>query len=515
MSKTSSTIHGPNGSIPKANTWLLRTEHHGEERGRTYFKSRSTREIRNLQMRKNISHATTTIREKRKKVVSEVPNWEDLRTRASQIKQHTLANLDVYLEEFERNVTKAGGKVHWARDAAEAREIALELVRESGASSVIKVKSMVTEEIGLNAYLSENGIEATETDLAELICQLAGDESSHILVPAIHRNRVEIRDIFEATFAQKGSLEADPPKIAEAARKHLREKFLRSTVAISGGNFLVAETGSVAIVESEGNGRMCLTLPNNVISIVGIEKVIPTMEDLEVFLTLLPRSSTGERMNPYTTIWTGRPPAQMAPEKETTEDRKSYNIILLDNGRTRVLSDEVGSQALACIRCSACLNVCPVYERVGGHSYESVYPGPIGAILTPQLVGDELAGDLAFASTLCGACYEVCPVKINIPEILIHLRSIHSDHRRDTMSGNLERGSFGIVGIVMGNTNLFNIASSSVSLILKYGGPLLNRVGKYLPPINGWVESRNLPKAPNGSLRDAYRKGTLDDLLKK
>ncbi|MDA8080172.1 MAG: LutB/LldF family L-lactate oxidation iron-sulfur protein [Actinomycetota bacterium] len=515
MSTDSGRPEGPNEGIPRANTWLLRTEHRDQQRSPVSFKSRSTREIRNLQMRKNISHATSTIREKRKKVVSEVENWEELRTRAAQIKQHTLSNLDFYLEEYERNVTEAGGQVHWARDATEARQIALELVRESGAQSVIKVKSMVTEEIGLNDFLVENGIEPTETDLAELICQLAGDESSHILVPAIHRNRVEIRDIFEATFAKKGTLEAEPSKIAEAARQHLREKFLESKVAITGGNFLVAETGSVAIVESEGNGRMCLTLPNNVISIVGIEKLIPTMEDLEVFLTLLPRSSTGERMNPYTTIWTGRPPAQLELGKETPFNEKSYHIILLDNGRTRVLSDEIGKQALSCIRCSACLNVCPVYERVGGHSYESVYPGPIGAILTPQLVGDPLAGELAFASTLCGACYEVCPVKINIPEILIHLRSIHSDHKRDTVLGNIERGSFGVVGIVMGNTNLFNIATASVSRILKYGGPVLNRVGKYLPPINGWIESRTLPDAPKETLRDAYRKGTLDALLKK
>ena len=276
----------------------------------------------------------------------------------------------------------------------------------------MKVKSLTTDEISLNEQLAAAGIDVLETDLAELICQLAGESSSHILVPAIHKNRVEIRDLFREKLGRP-DLSDEPRELAEAARLHLRERFLRAKVAISGANFAVAETGTVCIVESEGNGRFCTTLPDTLITVVGIEKLVPAPEDLEVFLQLLPRSSTGERMNPYTSLWTGVTPG---------DGPQAFHVVLLDAGRTDVLADEVGRQTLACIRCSACLNVCPVYERTGGHAYESVYPGPIGAILTPQLQGVGQAASLPYASSLCGACYEVCPVKIDIPQVLIHLR---------------------------------------------------------------------------------------------
>src|SRR5690606_27128235 len=250
--------------------------------------------------------------------------------------------------------------------------------------------------------------------------QLGHDFPSHILVPAIHRNRSEIREIFQREMGKVGApapedLTDDPARLAEASRRHLREKFLRAKVAISGANFAVAETGSLVVVESEGNGRMCLTLPETLISVVGIEKIIPRWQDLEVFLQLLPRSSTGERMNPYTSTWTG---------VTAGDGPQNFHVVLLDNGRTNALADELGRQALRCIRCSACLNVCPVYERTGGHAYGSVYPGPIGAVLTPQLRGVESEVDrqLPYASSLCGACYEVCPVAINIPDLLVHLR---------------------------------------------------------------------------------------------
>src|SRR4029077_10489021 len=272
---------------------------------------------------------------------------------------------------------------------------------------------------------------AWETDLAELIVQLGHDLPSHILVPAIHRNRSEIRDIFRAEMAAAGrpaptDLTDEPRELAEAALLHRREKFLRARVAVSGANFAVAETGTVMVVESEGNGRMCLTLPEVLVTVMGIEKLVPRWQDLEVFLQLLPRSSTAERMNPYTTMWTGVTPG---------DGPREFHLVLLDNGRTKVLADQTGRQALYCIRCSACLNVCPVYERTGGHAYNSVYPGPIGAILTPQLAGVENAGCLPYASTLCGACYDVCPVKINIPEVLIHLRGRVVRHKQDTGAG--------------------------------------------------------------------------------
>jgi L-lactate dehydrogenase complex protein LldF len=372
-------------------------------------------------------------------------DWEALRDAARAIKEDALANLDGYLLQLEDAVVGAGGTVHRARDAAEANRIIGDLVdaalgraadagsRSAEAASrgdapdgrtnadasgaadartVVKVKSITTDEVGLNEALAARGIRALETDLAELIIQLAGERSSHFLVPAIHKNRTQIRDLFREHLGPP-DLSDEPAELAEAARLHLRRKFLEAEVAVSGANFAVAETGTVGVVESEGNGRMCLTLPRVLITLMGVEKVLPRFRDLEVFLQLLPRSATGERMNPYTTLWTG---------VTRGDGPREFHLVLLDNGRTRVLADPVGRQALHCIRCSACLNACPVYERVGGHAYHAPYPGPIGSILMPQLLGPGVHDSLPFASTLCGACAEVCPVKIDIPRVLLHLR---------------------------------------------------------------------------------------------
>jgi L-lactate dehydrogenase complex protein LldF len=345
--------------------------------------------------------------------VGEVPDWEALRAAARQIKTRALENLEGYLDQLEESVVSAGGLVHRAADAQEANSIIGDLVVETGSSSVVKVKSITTDEIGLNESLAERGIDAVETDLAELIIQLAGEPSSHFLVPAIHKNRTQIRDLFREHLGRP-DLTDDPGELAEAARLHLREEFVSAEVAISGANFAVAETGTVGVVESEGNGRMCLTLPKTLITVMGVEKVLPEFMDLSVFLQLLPRSATGERMNPYTTLWTG---------VHAGDGPDTFHLVLLDNGRRRVRSDPVGRQALHCIRCSACLNICPVYARVGGHAYHATYPGPIGSILTPQLLGPGVHDSLPFASTLCGACKDVCPVEIDIPSVLLHLRS--------------------------------------------------------------------------------------------
>ncbi|OEV27275.1 (4Fe-4S)-binding protein, partial [Streptomyces nanshensis] len=391
--------------------------------------------LADTQLRKNLAHATATIRGKRTDAVGELGDWQELREAGRAIKERTLRHLDRYLLQLEERVTAAGGRVHWARDAEEASRIVVDLVRSTGERELVKVKSMATQEIGLNEALAEAGIAAYETDLAELIVQLGEDLPSHLLVPAIHRNRAEIREIFLRAMGEHGAAAPDglgdaPAELAEAARRHLREKFLRAKVAVSGANFLVADTGTAVVVESEGNGRMCLTLPETLISVAGIEKVVPTWQDLEVFLQLLPRSSTGERMNPYTSTWTGTGTGTgtetgSGAGADGGEGPRAFHLVLLDGGRSDTLADPVGRQALNCIRCSACLNVCPVYERVGGHAYGSVYPGPIGAILSPQLRGGATESDrsLPYASTLCGACYEVCPVKINIPDVLVHLRA--------------------------------------------------------------------------------------------
>lgn len=453
--------------------------------------------LQNQQLRKNLRHATTTIRAKRTLRAAEVSNWEDLRTAGEQIKNRVGRHLDAYLVQAEAAMTEAGVVVHWARDAAEANRIVIEIAQAKGTHEVVKIKSMVTQEIELNEALEEAGIAAWETDLAELIVQLGHDRPSHILVPAIHRNRSEVREIFREEMGRWGTpppdgLTDNPPDLAGAARVHLREKFLRAKVAVSGGNFIVAETGSLVIVESEGNGRMCLTLPETLISVVGIEKLVPTFEDLEVFLRLLPRSSTGERMNPYTSIWTGVTPGDGPQE---------LHVILLDNGRTRVLADPIGREALRCIRCSACMNVCPVYERVGGHAYGSVYPGPIGAILTPQLRGIESPVDksLPFASTLCGACNDVCPVKIPIMDLLVHMR--HKVVEKKTAHHpTVESAIFGGLGWVMGSGR--NLAFAQV--FSRLAGRLFRRrthFGAIPGPASAWTKARDLPVPPQQTFR--------------
>jgi L-lactate dehydrogenase complex protein LldF len=360
--------------------------------------------------------------------------------------------------------------------------VVLEVARAHGADEVVKMKSLTTDEIRLNDALAAGGVHALETDFAELILQLDGDWSSHILVPAIHRNRTEIRDLFQRTIAAGQELSDDPAELAEVARVYLRERFLAAKVGVSGANFGVAETGTVVIVESEGNGRMCTTLPPVLVTVVGIEKLVPTFRDLEVFLQLLPRSSTGERMNPYTSLWTG---------VTQGDGPQELHVVLLDNGRTRVLADEVGRQALHCIRCSACLNICPVYERTGGHAYGSVYPGPIGAILTPQLIGVENASTLPYASSLCGACYEVCPVKIDIPEVLLHLRAraVTEDPHR------VERTAMQALARVFGSVRRYERAQR---VARKLQGPARRLPG----PLAAWLATRELPRIPEETFRE-------------
>jgi L-lactate dehydrogenase complex protein LldF len=436
----------------------------------------------NSQLRRNLGHATSTIRAKRARVVAEVDDWEALRAAGAEIKDRTLRHLDVHLERLEESVTRAGGTVHWARDGAEACAVVADVARAHGSDEVIKVKSLATDEIGLNEALERSGIHAVETDLAELIIQLDGDSQSHILVPAIHRNRAEIAQIFQRELGVEVS--DVPAELTAVARTHLRAKFLSVPVGVSGANFVVAETGHVVVVESEGNGRMCTTLPDVLVSVVGIEKVLPRWRDLAVLLQLLPRSSTGERMNPYTSIWSG---------VSDGDGPREFHLVLLDGGRSDVLADEVGRAALRCIRCSACLNVCPVYERTGGHAYESVYPGPIGAILTPQLRGLDQAPTLPWASSLCGACYEVCPVKIDIPSILVHLRG-RVVREAGTSAG--ERAAMAAMARVFASRRAYEAAQRAARL---GRGPL---AGAALRP---WTRSRELPDPPSQSFREWWR----------
>ncbi|HEX4022872.1 MAG TPA: LutB/LldF family L-lactate oxidation iron-sulfur protein [Acidobacteriaceae bacterium] len=452
--------------------------------------------LHNAQLRSNVRHATDVIQGKRFRVVHEMPDWQLLRDAGQRIRQHALEYLDGYLEQFEHHCIAAGGHVHWARDAAEANRIVLQLARnETG--RVIKIKSMTTEEIGLNRALEAAGMQPIETDLAELIVQLGHDKPSHIVVPALHKNRHEIRELFARTM-NLPELGDRPEDLTEAARVYLRQQFLTTPIAVSGANFLIAETGGVCIVESEGNGRMCLTLPQKLITIAGIDKILPRFRDLEVFLQLLPRSATGERMNPYNSLWTGVRPGDGPQE---------FHVVLLDNRRTEVLRDPESRETLHCIRCGACQNACPVYRQTGGHAYNSVYAGPIGAILSPQLALMKSSQSLPYASSLCGACYEVCPVKINIPEILIHLR------------GRVVEGQPKLIralhpeAVAMRAMQWIFLSQTRLKLAQWLGRiaqrPFIRRSGwiEKLPGIlGGWTRTRDLRPLPEQSFRAWFQK---------
>lgn len=464
------------------------------------FQEAARHALEDSQLRHNMRHATRVIRNKRNNIVGELPDWEELRASASAIKSHVMRYLDLYLEQFETNVIRAGGQVHWASDADEARQIIRGLVEQHGSKEVIKVKTMTSEEIELNPELAAHGITPYETDLAELIIQLGEDFSSHFVVPALHINHLQIRQIFrrKMPLEQMGlpNLGDQPPELAEAARRYLRERFLRVKVGVSGANFAVAETGSLVVVESEGNGRMCLTLPDVLISVVGIEKVVPRFQDLEVFFNMLARSATGERMSPYVSVWTA---------VNASDGPKEFHVVLLDNGRTRVLQDEEGRQALHCIRCAACLNACPVYGRTGGHAYGAVYPGPIGAILMPQLQAMEHSQSLPYASSLCGACYEACPVKINIPEVLIHLRSKLVQEKQGHVGGKLSRENLGMK--TMGRVFQSEWLLRKAHRLARLGqGPFLDdNVVSSMPGLSAWTRSRDLPAIPKQSFREWWK----------
>ena len=464
------------------------------------FPEGAHRTLANTQMRRNLGHATRTIRTKRGQRVAEMPDWEDLRDAAEAIKFEVESRLPELLEEFERNVTARGGIVHWARDKHEANRIIGDIIKSKGVDEVVKIKSMATQETNLNEFLKDEGISARETDLAEMIVQLADDMPSHIVVPAIHRNRSEVRGIFlDRMEDAPRDLSDDPQELTAAARAHLRKKFLHAKVAVSGTNMGIAETGTVSIFESEGNGRMCLTLPDTLITLMGIEKLVPRYQDVEVFAQLLPRSATGERMNPYTSMWTGVTPGDGPQE---------FHIILMDNGRTKTLADPIGREALACIRCGSCMNICPVYQHTSGHAYGSVYPGPIGAILTPQLTQGLDEKDpvhtLPFASSLCGACGEVCPVKIKIPNILLHMRARTVDIKHSIVPDIWDL-AMGASTPVMSNSKAWELATAGVKAT-RLIGKKKGKIGALPFPASLWTGARDLPVAPKETFRQWWRR---------
>ena len=366
-------------------------------------------------LRGALRNATSLFGERRLAAAQSLYNWEDLRSQARAIKDNVLLHLDEYLEAFVSKAESRGAIVHWARDAAEANSIICSLTVERGAKSIVKSKSMTTEETHLNVALERAGMQVVETDLGEYIIQLADETPSHIIVPAIHKTKKQIAELFTEELGIPPT--DDVAELTSTARTTLREKFANADVGISGVNFGIAETGTILILENEGNIRLTTSLPRMHIAVMGIEKIIPRFEDIDVFLKLLPRSGTGQRLTTYQSLLTG-------PKKNPNDEGpEELHIVLMDNGRSRMLAHPVTRQSLACIRCGACLNACPVYQQIGGHAYGSVYPGPIGAVITPQLMGLEKTSQLPYASSLCGACREVCPVKIDIPRLLLHLRA--------------------------------------------------------------------------------------------
>lgn len=429
--------------------------------------------------------------------VAELPEWEQLRQAGSDIRLHTIAHLDIYLERLEAAVQAAGGIVHWASTAEDARQIVLQIAREHNVRLAVKSKSMATEEIGLNHALEAAGIEALETDLGEYIIQLAGTGPSHIIVPAVHLKKEEIA----ALFSQKLKIEAppDPIELARIARETLREKFLKADMGISGGNFLVAETGTLVMVTNEGNGRMCSTMPDLHVAVVGIDKVVPDWESLSVFLKLLARSATGQKISTYTQFITG-------PRREEGEfGPKEFHLVMLDNGRSRVLKDPVGREVFKCIRCGACANVCPVYKNVGGFAYGWFISGPIGAIFAPQMLGTQAARELPYASTLCGACAEVCPVKIPIPTILRHLRRrvAEGDQVSPPEMPVSIRGAAGLAGLALSWNWTYRFGTRLLPLFMGFF-----KRGEWIPkapyPLSRWTVARPLPPF-NAGFRSWWR----------
>ncbi len=413
-------------------------------------------------------------------------NWETLRQAGHEIRLQAINHLDYYLTQLEEQVTRAGGHVHWANDAAEARSIVLAIARERHVKRVVKAKSMATEEINLNHALEEIDVQALETDLGEYIVQLAGEMPSHIIAPAVHLTKEGIADLFH----EKLGVDAppDPGKLAAIARTRLREAFLAADMGISGANFMVAETGTIVLVTNEGNGRMCTTLPPVHVAIAGIDKVVPDMQSLTVLLKLLARSATGQKISTYTSFIHG--PRHTAGENGPQE----FHLVLLDNGRTRILRDEITRETMLCIRCGACLNVCPVYNNVGGHAYGWVYSGPIGSILSPQLLGTSVAADLPFASSLCGACGDICPVKIPIPKILLHLRHrvVEGDQVEQPATSPVIQAGVSAGTVAFGTPWLYQLGSMLLPIIQK---PLQHGdwLPKLPPPIDRWTMVRPFP----------------------
>lgn len=449
-----------------------------------------------------LKRATDTFIDRRREAIASVPDWEALRTRARLVKEHTINNLDYYLEQLVGKVEAHGGKVYWARTGAEVSRYIIDLAHARGVKSVVKSKSMTTEEIELNHALEAENIRAIETDLGEYIIQLAHEKPTHIIVPAIHKTREQIEDL----FAEK--LDSGRPhgvnEITAIARQRLRHEFLSAEMGVTGANFAIAETGTIVLVENEGNIRLSTQVPRIHVAVVGIEKVIPRFDDLSVFLRILPRSGTGQKQTAYVSFLNG-PRQQAGKISSASSEDFEFHLVLMDNGRTRMLADEQLRESLYCIRCGACLNVCPVYQKIGGQAYGWIYPGPIGAVISPQLQSLKQSGDLPFASSLCGACRDACPVAINLPDMLLALRAKAKESGTVKQKPG-ERTAMQGLAFAARHPGVFNLAGKMVRGLAR----IVAKDGKIssapLPPLSDWTRYRDLPAPSGGSFRDKWKK---------
>jgi L-lactate dehydrogenase complex protein LldF len=457
--------------------------------------------LANAGLQSAIYASTGRLMEKRRtSIIPELlPDYQELRTHANLIKQHTIDHLDYYLEQLEANVGRNGGKVVWCDSGVEVADFVLSLARERGAHLIVKSKSMTTEEIDLNERVEHHDLETVETDLGEYIIQLARQRPYHIVAPALHMTRYDVAEVFSRELGIEK--ETVPEKQTMIARAVLREKFLTAGIGITGANFLVADSGAVVLVENEGNARLTSSAPRIHIAVAGLEKVIPRAQDLAVFLKLLGRSATGQPLTSYTSFLAGpRRPGEIDGPEE-------FYLVLLDQGRTRLLENPDRRQSLFCIRCGACLNHCPVYRKIGGHNYPWVYSGPIGAIITPQFHGVGNDPWLPYASSLCGACGEVCPVKIDIPKLLLDLRSDVTAHKRQHGKSRLERLSFRAYAWLMQRPRLYELTGRLAAVAAPSGGRWIRELPGFgnLPPVKGWLSQRDLPPPPRKSFRELWR----------
>lgn len=464
------------------------------------FKQNGAAALADAQLQKALGNVRAGFIDKRRKSIDALPEFDRLRDNARDIKDHALAHLDVYLEAYEAKVLASGGKVHWAESAEDARRIVLDICRSVNAASVTKGKSMITEEIGLNDFLTENGIRPVETDLGEYIIQLRNEHPSHIIAPAVHLNKEQVEADFRRVHTHlpdTRSLE-EPEALLNEARTVLRSEYFRADVGLTGANFLIAETGSSIIVTNEGNGDMTQILPRVHIVMASIEKIVPTLEDAAQILRVLARSATGQEMSVYTTISTG---PRRAGDPDGPEE---YHVVLLDNGRSAMLGTEF-QDMLRCIRCGACMNHCPVYHAVGGHAYGWVYPGPMGAVLTPSLIGVDKGGQLPNASTFCGRCESVCPMRIPLPKMMRHWREREFERGLNPAT---QRYGLKVWAYFARRPALYRLATGLAMRALALLGGRRHRL-RVLPLAGGWTRFRDFPAPERSTFMQLARKRGL------